>query len=269
MNSISETNLETGQGAMPPVPAFNVPCEKCQSEVSLVDGQIPVTCPHCGYHLRPQTDSIWSHFLFVLRRRYIAWRGRATRKEFWSFVLISHIIWLLFLIGVCLIVDSKVPECSCPVGHLGAIITASCISFAVYIPFIGIPQIFLFARRLHDIGMSGITVIIHLVLTVLLIGAAIGLSIKSSEQYSNSADAAMVDDEGISDDLILDDDVNEELPSISTVRNESGLLILTFLVFILNLGVEGLKVFFLIISFLNSNRGTNKFGPSRKYPIGA
>ena len=269
MNSISETNLETGQGAMPPVPAFNVPCEKCQSEVSLVDGQIPVTCPHCGYHLRPQVNSIWSHFLFVLRRRYIAWRGRATRKEFWSFVLISHIIWLLFLIGVCFIVDSKVPECSCPVGHLGAIIVASCISFAVYIPFIGIPQIFLFARRLHDIGMSGITVIIHLVLTVLLVGAAFALSVKSAEQYQNYNDTVMLDDEEISDQITLDGDDDEALPSDSLAQKDPQFIMLTALVFILNMGVEGLKVFFLIIAFLNSNRGTNKFGPSRKYPIGA
>ena len=269
MNSISETNLETGQGAMPPVPAFNVPCEKCQSEVSLVDGQIPVTCPHCGYHLRPQTDSIWSHFLFVLRHRYIAWRGRATRKEFWSFVLISHIIWLLFLIGVCFIVDSKVPECSCPVGHLGAIIVALCISFAVYIPFIGIPQIFLFARRLHDIGMSGITVIIHLVLSVLLVGAAFALSVKSSEKYQIYNDTVMLDDEEISDQITLDGDDDEALPSDSLAQKDPQFIMLTALVFILNMGVEGLKVFFLIIAFLNSNRGTNKFGPSRKYPIGA
>ena len=45
----------------------------------------------------------------------------------------------------------------------------SLVSFSIYIFFIGIPQFFLIARRFHDIGMSAVAVIIHLVLFCALI----------------------------------------------------------------------------------------------------
>lgn len=259
-----------GQGSIPPVPAFNIPCEKCKAEVSLVDGQIPVTCPHCGYHLRPRSDSMWNHFLFVLRHRYLVWRGRSTRKEFWSFNLFSYIIWLLFLIGICMVIDSTVPECSCPVGHLGAFVVALCCALVVYIPLIAIPQTFLIARRLHDIGISGITVIIQLVLVALVCGAFISIfSIKAVEEYPTHSSIVTVDNEENSDELIhIDDDELVHSLDLSD-ENELAITIFITLASISMMGVDGLRLFFLVIGFLNSNRGTNKFGPSRKYPIRA
>lgn len=259
----------TGQGSVPPVPVFDIPCEKCRRGVSLEDGQIPVTCPHCGYYFRPLTNSIWSHFLFVLRHRYFAWRGRATRKEFWSFTLFSHIIWLLFLIGIYFAIDSNVPECSCPVGHLGAFVVALCCALVVYIPLIAIPQTFLIARRLHDIGLSGITVIIQRFLVLLLCGAfIIVLSSDSFEKYPACSSTVMSGNEEISSDLIhINDDQLVHTSGLS--ENEQVARIFIAGAYILTMGADALRVFFLVVSFLNSNRGTNKFGPSRKYPIGA
>ena len=134
MDSISEN--KAGQGVLPPVPVFEIPCEKCTGDVPLEEGKIPVRCPHCGYYLRPENDSMWSHFCFVLRHRYASWKGRCTRKEIWSFILFSHLILLLPAFLSFLILDSRVPSCSCAAGHAGPFYIAILIATIIYIPLI-------------------------------------------------------------------------------------------------------------------------------------
>lgn len=240
MDPISEN--KAGQGVLPPVPVFEIPCEKCTGAVPLEEGKIPVRCPHCGYYLRPENDSMWSHFCFVLRHRYASWKGRCTRKEIWSFILFSHLILLLPAFLCFLILDSRVPSCSCAAGHAGPFYIAILIATIIYIPFIGIPQLFLFARRLHDIGMSGIPVLVHIVLLGLLICSSFYLAYYSSFAY-------------------------EDFQSVNVHQFDTGWIISLVLTYVLSMGLEGLKLFFFIISFLDSKRGTNKYGPSRKYPL--
>lgn len=247
---MEEIQHSAGQGDLPPVPASEVPCEKCACKIVLSEGNIPQCCPHCGYHLRPGTNSMWAHFCFVLRHRYITWKGRCTRKEFWSFTFISHLLLLLPTLFVYLVLNSQIPACTDAEGCIGLFIFALYFAAIAYIPLIGIPQIFLFARRLHDVGMSAIPVLVHLVLSGLLLCTVCYISFFAYFWY---------------DEFQHLNDNAEVLQRFSSDLSFNICLVLSY---IFNLGADGLKLFFLIISFINSQRGTNKYGPSRKYPLG-
>ena len=263
MNSTSDLSVE--QGGMPPVPAIDVACEKCGRKIELSDGKIPVTCPHCKYHLRPENDSMLSHFYFVLRHRMFTWRGRCTRKEFWSFELFSHILFFLLILLLVQIFRSLVPECSCPAGYLGLYLCVALLALLVYIPFIGIPQIFLIARRLHDIGLSSHTVIIHTVLMVLMycamLIACVFQSNIASEMYAVDEVAAQSYSYS---DIETGNEVND---SIAKPEMNPIVYSLILLATLMNFALYGLRLFFLVISFIDSNRRINQFGPSRKYPL--
>lgn len=263
MNSICDLRAE--QGSTPPVPVFEVACEKCGRQIELTERKIQEVCPHCGYHLRPRNNSMLSHFFFVLRHRMFTWRGRCTRKEFWSFELFSHILFFLLILLLVQIFTSQVPECSCPVGYLGAYIFAGLFALLVYIPFIGIPQIFLIARRLHDIGLSGHTVIIHTVLMVLMycfiLIACVFQSNIASEMYAVDEVAAQSYSYS---DIETGNEVNDSLAKQEMNPIVYSLLLLASL---MNFALYGLRLFFFVISFIDSNRGANQYGPSRKYPL--
>lgn len=242
MNSISDLREE--QGSMPPVPALEVSCEKCKHEFELVEKQLPEECPHCGYRLRPSTDTIWQNFLFVLFHRYAVWQGRATRKEFWSFELISHFLLFLFIL---------------------ANFSAPYFALLAYIPFIGIPQIFLFARRLHDIRLSGVTVIVHLILMVLMFCIMVVTYAIQENITSKICSVDEVATQPYSDiDIEMGDKIHDSLAK--TERN-STVYPLILVSYFLNFALQVLSLFFLVITFIDSKRGTTKYGPSRKYPL--
>ncbi|MCM3098949.1 DUF805 domain-containing protein [Priestia megaterium] len=74
-------------------------------------------------------------YLHVLKN-YATFQGRATRKEYWMFVLFNFIIWCV-LSAIELITD--IP----PFLRI------------VYLVVVFIPSLAVTARRLHDIGRSG------------------------------------------------------------------------------------------------------------------
>lgn len=264
MNCELENRAGEQGGALPPIPGLTINCEKCHSALLFEDGMLPHVCPHCGYYLRPETNSVWSHFLFVLRHRYFTWRGRATRKEFWSFELIAHSI--LILLYVLSIYFADVMYNKGCMSMLIPLVYISLVSFSIYIFFIGIPQFFLIARRFHDIGMSAVAVIIHLVLFCALI-ATMAITIAMGP-YDLRSD---VDLETQSNPEIADIQLDERSAvddgDISEANSQNEVFPLILLATVMNMGLEGLNVLFLIISFINSSPGTNRFGPSRKYPI--
>lgn len=92
-------------------------------------------------------------------KNYTVFEGRARRKEFWMFQLVSSIIFLvLYFAGYALLkiigigVDSLIP-------------------FIVYGLYIIPPTMAVTVRRLHDIGKSGL----YLLLFVLLMGLSLEL----------------------------------------------------------------------------------------------
>jgi uncharacterized membrane protein YhaH (DUF805 family) len=86
-------------------------------------------------NIRQDNKSIFYYYLLTFKK-YFVFKGRARRKEYWSFFLINFIIsFLLAIIGI-FIKDKSILSMT-----FGLIIM--------------IPSIAVFIRRLHDIGKSG------------------------------------------------------------------------------------------------------------------
>lgn len=89
-----------------------------------------------------------SYYIDVLKK-YAVFSGRATRKEYWMFVLFNFII--SFGIGI--------------VGSMGSLVVGINLSFLSFIYFLAIiiPSIAVGVRRLHDTDHSGWWMFISLI----------------------------------------------------------------------------------------------------------
>jgi len=83
------------------------------------------------------------YFLQTLFKRYASFSGRASRAEFWYFVLFYCIIFLLLLMVALLFMKNPVAS-KIAIGAL-----------LLYGLFILIPTIAITVRRFHDSGKSG------------------------------------------------------------------------------------------------------------------
>jgi uncharacterized membrane protein YhaH (DUF805 family) len=95
-------------------------------------------------------------------RKYADFSGRATRKQYWMFVLIYSIIYI-----VLALID----------GALNTLWLTSIFSLIIFIPSISIG-----ARRLHDIGRTGWWQLIYLVPLIGLIVMLIFLCQDSQDE---------------------------------------------------------------------------------------
>ncbi len=105
-------------------------------------------------------------------KQYANFSGRATRKDYWMFVL----FYLIFYVG-CVIVDSI----------LGIALLALIFSLALLVPSIAVA-----ARRLHDTGRSGwwqLIALIPLIGTIVLIVFLVQDS-QADNQYGPNPKAA-------------------------------------------------------------------------------
>ena len=91
-------------------------------------------------------DSVNRYYTDVLKNHYFDFDGRATRKQFWMFVLINFI--LAFLIGFVarLFLGDQ------------SVVMSNLYSLAMILPALGIS-----VRRLHDVGKSGWWILIGLI----------------------------------------------------------------------------------------------------------
>lgn len=119
-------------------------CPRCGR--MLYGAAVPSKCPHCAMLLHPGSNSLWMNIIYVLRR-FISWKGRATRREFWSFFLFT------FIVGLAMgIVEGAL--------HDGETATDGAFAFLEFIEEIvlagvGLISMMLAIRRFHDRGSSG------------------------------------------------------------------------------------------------------------------
>ncbi len=121
------------------------------------------------------------YFLDTLKNRYAAFKGRATRSEYWYFLLFSIIIALILtaldsmiinpLLGIQPLVETA------RTGILGTLF-----SFGTLIPSVALA-----IRRLHDIGKSGWWILLGVIPIVNIIGIFVLLyfCIKDSQPGGN------------------------------------------------------------------------------------
>ncbi len=82
---------------------------------------------------------------FAVLKKYGDFSGRARRSEYWSFVLISTVIYLVLL---CADMFVQAAKNSAGLGILGVLAV-------IYYLAALLPALAVFVRRLHDTGRSG------------------------------------------------------------------------------------------------------------------
>ena len=95
-----------------------------------------------------------NHFINVLKK-YATFSGRATRSEYWYFVLIYSITYTI-LMGIDFAIGTFSKQLMGNGSFLGFLSTAY--SLVLFLPSLAVT-----VRRLHDIGRSGCWIFIRLV----------------------------------------------------------------------------------------------------------
>ncbi len=216
-------------------------CPSCGRVLQLhTDAGLPHNCPGCGRALRPQEGketNLWHNFLLALRQ-YAKFSGRATRMEYWSFALFSTLVGfvLQLLMSVCEGISAITPEDS-----MGADIAIACFMLLlalVSLAFV-LPSYAVSVRRLHDVGWSGKWIL------ALVIGGVVAIICLISTLLTLNM-------EGETAGEIL-------TPGSIALMIVAGAAYLEIIV---------ITLIVLVLSFFDSQRGPNKYGPSRKYPLG-
>ena len=133
-------------------------CPGCGQSIGLLpDGMLPLACPHCGHAFRPfegREQNLWYNFTLAFRQ-YAKFTGRATRMEFWSFMLIFHIALFVF-----------------PLAELIMLLPALAVT----------------VRRLHDVGWSGKWVLAVVLCNLFAVVGLVGALSSLNDEYREFAD---------------------------------------------------------------------------------
>lgn len=241
---------------VPPVPPQPAHCPDCYSELDPL--ALPVRCPGCQRLLRPERDTLWNNALMALRQ-YATLSGRATRKEFWDFVLFAYLFAFLFILGGGFALgwfllslpagDTTLPLISlCAIAGIGALAWVALI----------IPTWCLLVRRLHDAGFSGHWVLLYLVVYVLydVLAWFIYAPIFNGELLARFQS---LESAGQAQELI--NNLNLQLTMVQSQGPGIWLQLASLVT-----SAMGFALF--IMTLFDSQRGSNAYGPSRKYPLG-
>ena len=138
-------------------------CNKCGTE--LVVGN--TTCPSCGNISKEIEDlSLWRYFVKCLKNIH-NFKGRASIKEYWGFVL-----FLLPIGSILSIIISKILWISIrPLLNSNNIIFSTTVTAIVFGVTIELPRATVLIRRLHDTGESGLLIIVYYLLMSMLLFA--------------------------------------------------------------------------------------------------
>lgn len=99
-----------------------------------------------------QRPSMAEYFIRCMTQKYCCFAGRASRKEFWSFILYSFFFQILINIIISLYTSASIstePE-NAAQCHKVFENVSSFVALPFFLPCLGVS-----IRRLHDIGKSG------------------------------------------------------------------------------------------------------------------
>ncbi|PVZ11575.1 uncharacterized membrane protein YhaH (DUF805 family) [Porphyromonas loveana] len=119
----------------------------------------------CRYkHNNSPNDEAMRWFLLCLRK-YVDFRGRSRRKEYWYFVLFQLLISLIPTIALSYYSVNQAFGQSFPTA-----IRVSTIAFYLLAVFFFLPNLSSSVRRLHDTNRSGLWILISVIPTILTQG---------------------------------------------------------------------------------------------------
>lgn len=247
---------QVASAQLPPVPGVvGAPgkCPSCAAELKTEDGALPVRCPQCGRVLRSARGGFWGNLVLPFRQ-YAKFSGRATRAEYWiATVFITFVMYAVFISGVVLVlVGSLAPERNETLMMGGAI--AMAVGTVMFVLSI-LPLTALQVRRLHDVGFSGWWVGVYLLSELVYLGVF----------YIFCRDSWQVLNESIEQSLMNGDTTCMQTFQMAMQAPASPAMTALSL---FNMMAQMLCLLLFIVSFFDSQRGPNKYGPSRKYPMG-
>lgn len=127
-------------------------CRGCAKEIS----SLAVACPQCGAPQAAQPSyasgpaiTTGNPYVEALKN-YAEFKGRATRREYWMFVLIN--------MGICIVM-----------GVLDAMLNTKGMLYNLYSLAMLLPSIAVGARRMHDTDRSGWWLLLPIVNLVFLV----------------------------------------------------------------------------------------------------
>ncbi|AVX89416.1 DUF805 domain-containing protein [Pseudomonas sp. AO-1] len=127
-------------------------CRGCAKEIS----SLAVACPQCGAPQAAQPSyasgpaiTTGNPYVEALKN-YAEFKGRATRREYWMFVLIN--------MGICIVM-----------GVLDAMLNTKGLLYNLYSLAMLLPSIAVGARRMHDTDRSGWWLLLPIVNLVFLV----------------------------------------------------------------------------------------------------
>ncbi|MBQ7021953.1 MAG: DUF805 domain-containing protein [Akkermansia sp.] len=219
-------------------------CPRCRAALEVSNNRLPENCPGCGLLLRARRQKAYNHNFVLVWKKALVWRGRAPRREFWGYAIIMGGIGLLLALLLDIVCNgflmSLVREYVYPVPQLPGLAAAVLGSMAgaailVWLVAVPLPLFSVTVRRLHDVGRSMLLPVLTLLLAVpgILLPALLCIPALLGEPAGA---------ERVSEHIV---------PALFA----SGVLAVVF----------GLIV--LMLCLMDSERGTNKYGPSIKYPL--
>ncbi len=222
-------------------------CPVCRGAIPL--GDLPEKCPHCSHRLGATHAGFFADMLrpFFL---YFTIRGRATRREYWSFSLTFGVLDTLLSIyfSGMLMIAPLIARCEVPNKFADILLWGGGISGALWL-LLFVPYCTVTARRLHDINYSawwmGASVVINF-LTYVTVALII-------EEVASVLELPR----------ILDGDLTRQTMAELLERVIAPWRSLAE---VLGLLGNALGILIFVFCLLDSQRGSNKYGPSSKYP---
>lgn len=221
-----------------------VPCEFCGQSIEVGQGTLPYHCPHCAKVLRPESDSILDHFYFAFFYRLFRYKGRATRKEFWSFFLVCTFLLILFWFFLFSFSEAL----TFILGYL------SLFSYFIII----LPVL---VRRIHDVSFSGKWVLALFVIDLLaaLVTVVLGYFYVRELSLIEYANMQTIDNQPHT--FLYSNNSCEFSDTHPYIYKVIHIILMPFIVF----SRYCLSLFILVLTMLDSTKGGNRHGVSRKY----
>lgn len=251
------TRLQPASGVVEGAPGR---CPTCHNALEMDGPELPEFCPSCGRPLRPKKEGIWANFKLAISQ-YARFSGRATRAEFWSYTLVSSLISIFFymlmeVMGIMAVASMETELTGLrenpneelleqaiaqmmefhALSGMSILFFVSLVLYLLSSLFFIIPSLSAATRRLHDVGWSGWWIVGIYVPILPMAGSIIwGLS-----QLSSGGDPA----------------------------ESSGMEVMMVGIGISYLVMLAIGILIFVLSLKDSKHGPNKYGPSRKYPMG-
>ncbi len=223
-------------------------CPRCKGVLPVKDGKLPENCPGCNFLLRARREKAYNHnFILAFRKAWI-WCGRSTRRELLGFVTIMGSIGLLLALLMDIVCGGWLitlfREHVYPMAPLSGMLSYILIAMVgagllLWLVAMTVPLVSLLVRRLHDVGRS-------ILWPIMLI---LSLAVSAGALYCSEAAAAQLQ---AGTENVLTKVPAEVWPYACIIPAVfSIILALTMGMFCL----------------MDSERGSNKYGPSAKYPL--